>query len=176
VKLKLNPASTRIAVRTFAEGLFARLAHDLEIVANDVSGEAVDEPAAATLVVAVQGLRVGGVVRGGKVNDRTLSASDRADIDQRMRDALGGDEVRVAATLAGPRATLEVRTPRGEQSVSVAVEVQREPSGALQVRGECTLSLAALGVPPVRGPAGAFRLADRVEVHFAASFEPVHAP
>jgi hypothetical protein len=180
VNLRLNLASSRIAVRTFAEGLFARLAHDLEIVVNEASGEASgeagEEPATASLRVPVRGLRVAGVVRGGRVNDQTLSASERADIELRMSEALGGAgaaaEITVAATLLGEHATLQVRTPRGTQSVSLLVQVRRAPSGAIRVRGDCKLSLDELGVPPVRGPVGAFRLADRVEVSFDASFEP----
>ena len=87
-----------------------------------------------------------------------------------MREALGGAEVRVAATLAGDRASLEVRTPLGVQAASASVRVERGPT--IRVRGECELSLRALGVPPVRGPAGAFRLADRVQILFDVSFRP----
>jgi hypothetical protein len=168
--LRLSQPSS-VVVRTFAEGLFARLAHDLEIGALEAWGEGTDAPPHATLGFAVAGLRVMGAVRAGKVDDRTLSASDRADIEARMNEALGAGEVTVEATLLGETARLEVRAPRGRQSVEVAVEVSRE-AGCVRVQGECALSLRALGVPPVRGPAGAFRLKDRVEVRFAARFEP----
>jgi hypothetical protein len=168
--LRLSQPSS-VVLRTFAEGLFARLAHDLEITALEAWGEGTDEPPRATLGFAVAGLRVRGAVRAGKVDDRVLSASERADIESRMQEALGVGEVTVGATLLGESGRLEVRTPRGSQSVEVAVRVSRE-AGGVRVQGECELSLRALGVPPVRGPAGAFRLADRVEVRFEANFEP----
>jgi len=173
LNLRFSAKGSTITVRTFAEGLLARFAHDLEIAIRDVTGEGTDEPTEATLRVALSGLRVAGVVRDGVVDERTLSASERADIEARMREALaGGQEIRVDASLAGDRATLVVRAPGGTQPVTVVVQVEREAAGVMRVRGECALSLRALGVPPVRGPAGAFRVADRVAVRFDARFEP----
>ena len=177
MKLRLMGTKSRITVRTFAEGLFARLAHDLEIVAEGTAGQSeptADAAAAAsvTVRVPVRGLRVVGAVRDGRVDERTLSVSDRADIEERMRTGLAGDEVVVVATLVGTRARLDVRTPHGRQSVEVPVVVNRTEAGSVRASGTGDLSLRALGVPPVRGPAGAFRLADRVQVSFDATFEP----
>ena len=38
--LVLDPAQSRVRIHTFAEGLLARLAHDLELVCGDLSGHA----------------------------------------------------------------------------------------------------------------------------------------
>jgi hypothetical protein len=173
VNLRLDPTKSTIAVRTVAEGLLARLAHDLEIVGREMVGEGSDEPATATVRIPPACLRVLGVVRDGRVNEGVLGASDRADIERRMRDALGGGEITVVARLVAGRATLEVQTDRGRQVVELTVQLDPPGPGALRVRGSCALSLRALGVPPVKGPAGAFRLADQVEVRFDASFAAV---
>src|SRR5262249_40421369 len=81
--LVVETSSSRLAVRTRATGLLARLAHDLEIVAETFSGEArLDDPSwSAELTIPVWALRVGGVLRDDRVDASVLSASDRAEIE-----------------------------------------------------------------------------------------------
>src|SRR5437667_12856762 len=84
--MKLDPALSRVAVYTFAEGLFSALAHDLEIVAGDVSGEADGEK--AEVRVGVAALKVSGVMKRGRLDRDVLSESDRAAIEKQIREAV----------------------------------------------------------------------------------------
>jgi hypothetical protein len=163
--LRLDPERTRVLLRTEAEGLLSALAHDLEIRAHDVTGSF--EGTHGSVEVPVDGLRVVGAVKRGQVDPAVLTARDRGDIERRICEEVltGGARVEVDVELAGDLVKLVVRAPRGTQAVSCGV--RREGNRA---RGECDLSLSALGVGSVRGPMGAFRVSDRVTVTFDAYF------
>jgi hypothetical protein len=64
----------------------------------------------------------------------------------------------------------------GEATIAIGARTQRVPltlsvdaieGGQLRATGRLTLSLAQLGVKPIKGPLGAFRVKDAVEVLFA---------
>jgi hypothetical protein len=170
--MKLDPARSRVAVYTFAEGLLSALAHDLEIVAQaeGVSGEAADAGASAELKIAVASLRVRGVMKRGKLDTGVLSAGDRATIEKQITsDVLPGAEVVARGTLEGTRASIEVVAPRGTARVSCPVAITKD-GGATRVKGEADVSTKALGAPPVKGPMGAFRVKDQVKVEFDLVF------
>ncbi len=166
--MKLDPARSRIAISTFAEGLFSALAHDLELVADNVTGEATD--ASAEVHVPVASIRVNGAVKRGKVDANVLSGSDRASIERQIRDeVLPGAEIVARGEHDGQRASIEVKAPRGSSRVTCDVAITRE-GDATRAKGRVELSLASLGCPPVKGPMGAFRLSDRVRVDFDLVF------
>jgi hypothetical protein len=162
-------AST-VTIRTKAKGLLSRLAHDLEIAAERFEGEVEVDGAAwrAELRFPVRGLRVVGAVRAGSVDRAVLSTSDREEIERRIRDdALRGGEVKVVASgAARDRAEVVVTAPSGEQRSSTAITVEDRRDGELVVHGKLQLSLRRLGVPELRGPLGAFKVDDAVEVAF----------
>lgn len=171
----LDPARTRVALRTRAVGLFSPLAHDLELLCGAASGEATrtsDDAWAATLRFPVADIHVAGALRRGHVDPTVLSERDRREIDRRVREdvlALPTIEVRVA--LAGRDAALTIVGPGGAHGVSVPVSVDEVLVDAAHVvAGRFSLSLAALGVKPVKGPLGTFQLADEVQVDFRATF------
>jgi hypothetical protein len=178
-KLVLDPAKTRVRIHTFAEGLFARLAHDLELECRDVSGTAergADDKGSATLEIPVGRIEVVGTLKDGRVDTRALSSSDHEDILLKMRKdvfhATDRDDavVRVQATLQGKSAHVRVQPPNGrdvERSVTVRVETNDE---AVLVSGTLPLSLVALGSDTVKGPMNAFRVKDGVEVFFEVAF------
>jgi hypothetical protein len=166
--MKLDPARSRLAIYTLAEGLFSALAHDLELVAGDVQGEATET--SAEVRVAVASIRVTGVMKRGKLDTGVLSSKDRESIDRQVReDVLRGAEVVARGTLDGGRATIEIVAPAGKARVSCDLAVTPEGDGK-RVRGQTEASLAALGAPPVKGPMGAFRLKDRVRVELDLVF------
>ncbi len=169
--MKLDAARSRLVIHTFAEGLFSALAHDLELVARDLSGEASETGAAsAELRIAVHGLEVRGAVKRGKLDEGALSASDRDAIRRQIQDDVfrRGREVLARGELEGTRARIRVTAPTGEADVSCDVEILRNESRG--VRGTVDVSLRALGVAPVKGPLGAFKLSDRVRVTFDLVF------
>jgi hypothetical protein len=166
--MKLDSTRSKIAVYTFAEGLLSRLAHDLEIAANDASGEAQGDT--CTLHIPVRALAVVGAVKRGQVDRGVLSASDRESIERQIQgEVLRGAEITARGTREGGTARIAVTAPTGRAEVTCPIDVSTSEREA-RARGEVELSLRALGIAPVKGPMGAFRLADRVRVTFELTF------
>jgi hypothetical protein len=177
-KLVLNPDKSCVRLHTFAEGLLARLAHDLELECRGISGTAERAEAgsgSATLEAPIGRIEVNGTLEKGRVDPRGLSASDRQDVLGKMKkDVFHVDEgvVRIEAKLESGRASIRVVPPRGpavERSISVRVEPD---GGATRVSGMLPLSLSAIGADAVKGPMNAFRVKDTIEVHFDVVFVP----
>jgi len=163
----LDLEHTRIAVRTKAVGMLARFAHDLEIVARQIDGTlSMDGDSwTAQLTIRARDLAVAGVVRRGEVDTSVLSPSDRDDIERKLRaEVIASD--RVVVELSGSsreRAQVVVRVARGEQSLTTALSVAEE-GDARGLRARVELSLKRLRIREVKGPLGAFKVDDRVEV------------
>jgi hypothetical protein len=170
--MKLDADASRLAIYTVAEGLLSALAHDLEIVAAELDGS--QAGAAAEIRVRAGGLGVTGVVRKGKVEDDILSSDDVVTIERQIHEAiLGGQSQDIVAkgSLDGSRATLDITAPRGTTHVTCPV-VLSEEAGKKRVKGEATVSLSSLGIGPVRGPLGAFKVKDEIRVTFDLLFVP----
>lgn len=171
-RLLVDGSAATVTLRTRAEGLLARLAHDLELTGTGLVGEATLDGDAwtADLSVPVASIAVVGVVHGEELDRAKLSASDRAQIEQKMREDVffgGAAIVTVAAhgaSLAGGEATVTIASR--SQRVPITLSAAPLVDGAARVTGRFTLSLDRLGVRPIKGPLGAFRVKDAVEVLF----------
>ncbi|MBI5513054.1 MAG: hypothetical protein HY909_04755 [Deltaproteobacteria bacterium] len=170
--LTLDPSRSELRVRTGAEGLLGALAHSLELVGDALQGTLDGERATVTL--ATDALRVDGAVRHGAVDPAVLSPQDRAEITRRLRQEVFAGGGALTLTLRREAGALrgELRTPRGAQAVTVRATERQEASGARVFQGALTASLRALGVPALRGPLGAFRVADALQARFTAVFVP----
>lgn len=178
-KLVLDPDQSHVRLHTFAEGLLARLAHDLELECRGLSGSAErvsEDKATATLEAPITRIEVGGTLKSGRVDPHGLSPSDRDDVLDKMRkDVFHGSAgaVRIEATLEGPsKARVRVISPSGrtvERSVPVRID---SSDGTQRVSGSLDLSLHAIGSDAVKGPMNAFRVKDKVEVLFDVVFKP----
>jgi hypothetical protein len=177
----LDAASSSILIHTFAEGLFSRLAHDLEIAAHDVVGTAdvtTEHSAAATtaaLTMPVAGLSVVGVVKNGKLDTSALSLRDRSDIEDKIKHGVlaGAANVAIVVSVSNESARIDLTTAHDQRSNVTCAVTTRVGKESAEARGRCDLSLRALGIAAVRGPLGAFRLSDRIEVVFHATFRAV---
>jgi hypothetical protein len=100
----IDAKASTLVVRTRTAGLLGRLAHDLEIAAGELTGRATtdDEAWTAELTVPVQSLRVVGVLHGDRVDETTLSASDRAEIERRIREEVFAGASEAKAHAEGP--------------------------------------------------------------------------
>lgn len=184
-KLVLAPSESHVRIRTFAEGLLARLAHDLELVCREPHGAAErtdGDDASGHVDIAIAKIDVNGTLKHGRMDPDGLSASDRADCLAKMRkDVFFVDDrsdafVRVTATLRGNHAQLRIATPGGamvERPVTVILETVGEH--ATRVSGTFDVSLNALGSSPIKGPMNAFRVKDSVEVAFDLLFREAEA-
>jgi hypothetical protein len=178
-KLVLDPKATTIVLRTFAEGIFARLAHDLELACRGVEGaaETSADGGSATLVIPITRIDVRGTLKDGRVDEQGLSPSDREDCLGKMRRDVfhveHGD-VRVEATLEsskGDKARVRVVPPKGRPvERTTSVKVERRDDGSIRVTGSVPISLEAIGSSTVKGPMNAFRVKDEVEVRFDVVF------
>lgn len=179
-KLTLDTTKSRVRIRTFAEGLLARLAHDLELVCRDVVGHAERtgaDDASATVEIPIAGIDVAGVLKGGHLDASGLSPGDRADAVTKMRKDVFHESagttavVRAEGTLEGGKARIRITPPNGRAVTrSVELRITEEGADSRRVSGRFDLSLDALGADPVRGPMNAFRVKDSVEVVFELVF------
>jgi len=179
-ELTLKQDGSRLAIETTAKGMLAKLAHDLTILSRDFSCTATltDAGADVTVRVPVRGLHVDGVRKRGVVDRSVLSSSDKSDIERKIREeVLTSSEVVVTASVAdvpsdGTRsastsATVEVGGKKAKAKVSATITAL--PDG-IKASGRATVSLDSLAIPPVKGPLGAFRVDDAIEVVFDLAF------
>jgi hypothetical protein len=179
--LTLDPRTSRLTVRTRAVGVFARLAHDLELAATDLRLAATLDGSEWTALVTIPviSIRVAGTLRGERLDPIGLVPRDRADVERRLRDdVLAVREVVVrgkgaldgAGTKGSGELSVDLGSAAGRASVSFSVRTLLE--GAYSVTGRSTLSLTELGIRPVKGPLGAFKLKDDVDVLFEITLRP----
>jgi len=178
--LALDDRGSRLRIHTYAEGLLARLAHDLALEHAALRGTCTRSGAAegtAELEVPLSGFVVLGVLHGERLDESALSAGERRDILEKMRHDVfhaGADAVvRARAELSSGTPKVTLTLPGGRAvTASVRPTLSEEEGGAVRARGAADLSLAALGATPVKGPLGAFKVKDRIEVRFDLVFRP----
>ena len=189
--LVLDPSRSRVRIQTFAEGLLARLAHDLELVCGELSGIAsgpsdASDPGdpgtsgTARLEAPLRGMVVAGVLgKDGRVDPRGLSASDQRDAIAKMQHDVfhSGPEgvVRIETHYDGDTARVRLVPPRGKVVEAVVEPEVTITADAVHAKGSFEVSLTAIGSAPVKGPMGAFRVKDRVKVIFDVVFTPAKA-
>ena len=179
MKLVLVADRSHVKIHTFAEGLFSRLAHDLELGCKGLSGSAErtdDLRGSASIDVPIRRIDVNGTLKHGRVDLSGLSSSERADVLEKMRREVfhtNDGTVHVEATLVSEStARVSVTPPKGrkvERSVSVKVASE---DGDVRVSGALEVSLTAIGGGTVKGPMNAFRVKDGVAIHFDVVFVP----
>ncbi len=167
--------SGTLTVRTFAKGLFSALAHDLELRATSLSGTATrtGEAWSATLELKVEGLRVAGVLRRGKLHQDVLSAGDRADIERKIREDVFAPATVIRAIVEGTKDSPKVRfefTSGRSGNTSPRCRVRFESDTSVHV--STVVSMKSLGLTEVKGPLGAFSLKDEVEVEVDVVLAP----
>jgi hypothetical protein len=167
--MRLDAPRSRLTIFTETEGLFSALAHDLEIVAGDLRGEA--NEATAEVRVQVASINVTAVMKRGRRDEGILSRADRDAIDRQIREeVLPATELIARGTMVAGRASVEIVAPGGNaRAVTCEVVVTQERDWT-RTRGRAEVSLRSIGAPPVKGPLGSFRVKDRVRVEFDLFF------
>lgn len=180
-ELVLDAEKSRIRLQTFAEGLFARLAHDLELACSDLSGTATraegegSPKGKANVEVPLRGISVAGVLtKSGAVDAGAMSPTDQRDCLAKMHHdvfhARPDGVVRVDIHAEGGAARVRIVPPNGK-----GIEVVTKPEiviegDAIRANGRLEVSLAAIGSDVVKGPMNAFRVKDKVTVLFDVVF------
>ena len=177
---RLDSELSHITVHTYAEGMLARLAHDLELRWEALRGTAQGDPerleGSAELELPLKALTVTGILAKGQVDPGRLSERERGQIAEKMHEdvfhvASGAKpSVRVRAVLEGTHAAVRITMPGGTTlDARMPLAVANTPEGA-RVTGTLALSLSRLGASVIKGPMNAFRVKDSVEVHVALVF------
>jgi hypothetical protein len=179
IDLVLDTARSTARIRTFAEGLLARLAHDLELSCGELSGSVTPEGqgGTATIEAPLRAFAVAGIVgKDGRVDERGLSPTERRDVIAKMQHevfhASTDGIVRIEAKLDGEATSARVRVvpPNGKTvELSVRADIRRE-GDTVQAKGSFDVSLSAIGSDVVKGPMNAFRVKDKVNVSFDVVF------
>lgn len=167
--------ASKLVLRTRAQGLLARLAHDLSIASSAVTGTASVEGEGwtARLTIATKSLRVEGVVRGDRVETGVLGDSDRAEIERKLAtEVIGAPEVAVEARGLSRRQGKATLTLGRSSEVPLTIEVTELEGGALVAKVRGAISLSALGIAEIKGPLGAFKVADEVKLLLDATLRP----
>src|SRR5207249_584368 len=113
-------------------------------------------------------------MKRGALDRSVLSSSDRETIERQIREDVmrGGSDAAVTARGARigagkdggrVRVRVDLALPTGRAAFTCEVDAS-EGGDEARARGEVDLSLRALGVAPVKGPMGAFRVSDRVRI------------
>ena len=176
--LVLDSAKSKVRLRTFAEGLFARLAHDLELECRGLTGSAEIDSSSGTragtarIVAPIEKIDVLGTLsKDKKVDPKGLSPSDREDCLGKMRKdvfhATSGN-VTVEATIDSGKAKVTITPPNGKVVTTRAIALAGDD--ATSVSGTLEVSLSAIGSDTVKGPMNAFRVKDVVEIVFDVTF------
>lgn len=181
--LRFDPTASRVEAETRAVGMLAKLAHDLSIAARDVTATVLLEggEARVDLEVRVASLEVRGVRKGTIVDEGALSSSDKAEIQRKIREeVLRAPSVRAtvrcdAASVSegdgrrdvDARGTLTVGTASAPVRARVNLAVDGAKVGA---KGRAKVNLRALGITPPKGPLGAFKVHEDVEIVFDLVF------
>jgi len=177
VRYVLDPKSSTVHVFTYAEGLFARLAHDLRLTVADLTltAERDGDGGSVSGEIPLGSLVVDGVMKKDTLREDVLSAHDRQEILEKMRaDVFGGAAVSAAIVVRGElRGTsfdVTVEGPNGRSARAAHTVRGASIDEGERVRGEIELSLRALSGHDVKGPLGAFRISDRIRVAFDVTF------
>ena len=184
-ELRFDPSASTIKIETRAKGMLAKLAHDLSIDVRDPEVSLAHDGDKVTLKLGalVAKLSVDGVRKGDSVDHGVLSASDRSEIERKIqREVFSAARVDVVLdapvspdALAPGAASSSVeasgRLETGRASTRVSTRVRLEPeAGRVVASARAKLSLPALGITPPKGPLGAFRVDDDVEVVVKLAF------
>lgn len=176
MNLTIDSANSKISVRTRASGLLAKLAHDLELQVTNIHGRAERNDAgfSGELRIPVTALRVTGQLHGDRVDSSGISASDRSDIENKIRtEVFAGSQEIIVRGQGTPWncAEVTVETNRGKMPITVTLQSSEQEDG-IRISGRTELLLSKLGVREIKGPLGAFKVKDTVEVLFEITLRP----
>jgi hypothetical protein len=168
-----DPTTSTLLLRTRAKGLFSKLAHDLELRCERVSGEGDRDGDAwkGRLSVPVDGIKVVGSIKKGKPDAAALAGWEMELIEKRLREEVfaGVREVAVAASGKLSRGDLEL-TVGGRGQTKLALVEFRDARGGIELRAKGDVSMKAFGLAEVKAPLGAFTVADAIEWEASLAF------
>ena len=145
---EVGPADATLTVKTYREGVAAKVGHDLVIVVGRWSARLGDD-GAVELSADPRSLEIREGLRGAK----PLSDRDRREILKNIDEkVLGGAPIEYKGAADGSGELTMAGTTR-------PLTVERTPDG-----GRATITQSEWGIKPYRGLMGALKVRDEVEV------------
>jgi polyisoprenoid-binding protein YceI len=175
-RYELGPDDASLQVKTYREGVAAKVGHDLVIAVTrwEATVEIADDPAASTIELSADARSL--EVREGVRGVKPLTDKDRAEIVRNIDEKiLRGQPIAFRST--------SVRLAHGGGSLTVDGELTivgnaRPMTVELTVGADGQLSAAipliqsAWGIKPYRGLMGALRVRDEIEIAIEARVPP----
>jgi hypothetical protein len=172
---RFGPADGSLEVRTYREGMAARVGHDLviDVARWDATVEVADDPGAWTVALNADPDSLH--VREGVGGVKPLSDKDRRDILENVDDRLLGHPIRFRSSdvqlVDGARGVVV----EGELSMAGATRpltARLSADGAGAIGGTVALKQSDWGLRPFRGLMGALKVCDEIEVVITATASP----
>lgn len=168
---QLGPDRGSLTVKTYREGVAAKVGHDLVIeVTRWEAGLEVGEADAASVWLTADSRSL--AVREGVRGVKPLTDKDRGDIAKTIEEkVLRGQPIEFRSNAVrmpdgGGRIAVDGELTMAGSSRPVSVQLDTDADG--QVRGAVTLTQSAWGIKPYRGLMGALKVRDDVELVFEA--------
>lgn len=166
----LGPQNGKLIIKTGVEGPGAKMAHSLVIEATrwNATANVSEDPSASSLSASID---IGSFeIREGHGGVKPLSDKDRDEIKKSIANKILGSgqitfqssSVSASGNSATVNGTLTIAGKSGNQSVNLS-----DMGG--RVRATATVIQTNFGIKPFKGPLGAFRLKDAVDIEVEAS-------
>jgi hypothetical protein len=167
--MRIDATAGECLIYTFKEGLLSRIAHDLRIRAERFDIEIGDTEIVGRFDT--RGLRVVTAMKDGQPNERALSGSDRAKIEETMRGEVleVGRFPEVAFRAARPAGWVDVLD--GELTLkgrTRPVRIQLARAGA-RMTAKTKIDQTDFGMKPYTAMLGTLRIQSRIEIELAAN-------
>jgi polyisoprenoid-binding protein YceI len=168
---RLGPDNASLQVKTYREGVAAKVGHDLviDVTRWDATVEVADQPAwTIELNADPRSLEV----REGLHGVKPLTDKDRIEIRKNIDEkVLGGQPIQFRSSAVRPVDGGDRFTVEGELSMAgstrpLTASLSVEPGGA--VSGTIPLTQSGWGIKPYRGLMGALKVRDEIEVVISA--------
>ncbi|MGI8946249.1 MAG: YceI family protein [Thermoleophilaceae bacterium] len=160
----LGPEVATLKVKTYREGMAAKVGHDLDL--EVASWRATVEVGDAGVVsVELDADPRSLKVRGGEGGAKPLTDKDRADIEKSIDDkVLKGEAISFRSTSVngGAPASISGDVAMGGQTRPASFQVEIAPDG--KVAGSVSLTQSEWGIKPYKGLMGALKVRDDVDV------------
>jgi polyisoprenoid-binding protein YceI len=170
---RLGPDNASLEVRTYREGVAAKVGHDLiiDVTRWDATVEVADAPAGWTIELNADPRSL--QVREGLRGVKPLTDKDRVEIRKNIDEKiLGGHPIRFRSSSVrmvddGGRLTVEGELSMAGSAGPLTANLRVQEGGA--VSGTIPLTQTAWGIRPYRGLMGALKVRDEIEVVIAVS-------
>ena len=164
----LGPGSASLQVRTYREGMAAKVGHDLviEVARWEATVELAAEPASSAVQLSADARSL--EVREGLRGVKPLSDKDRSEIRKNIDEKLlRGQPITfrssaISVTDADGRLAVEGDLTMAGSTRPIAAQLNVAPDG--RVSGTIPLTQSAWGIKPYRGLMGALKVRDEVEI------------